>query len=110
MQFAARVAQAGNQCLLDVGMNIFQLQAKNHLSLADLVANVIKGRHQGDSLFRADQPHFSQHPRLRLAAQNVVPGQATVERDALGVFHHQLIGGLGEAPAPGFAALFALVY
>ncbi len=100
VQLAADVAQAVDQCPLDVHVDVFQLDAELEAALLNFLANVAQGLLNLLAFGGRDQPDFGQHLGVGDRAGDVVRIKAAVEAHAFGELLHARVGRRLEYAAP----------
>ena len=100
VQLAAGVAEAVSQGRLNVEMDIFLGGGELELAVSDLPADLLERLRDRVGLGHRHQAARGQHPRVGDRAVDVVVGQATIERDALGECLDPLVGRLTKHAAP----------
>ena len=102
VQLAADVAEPGDQCLFDVGVDVFQLNRKRELATLDLAANRVESGSDLGRLVGCQKADLGEHPGMGLAGEDVMLCKTVVEADRLGESLNTIVGAAGEAAAPGF--------
>ena len=92
MQLPAQIARAGNQCLLDVHVDVFELSTELKAAFVDLAADGLEVGGDLVGFRRAQQAHIGQHAGMGCGAQNIVPVEPAIEANAFGELLDPAVG------------------
>ncbi len=104
VQFAANIAQAVDQCPLDVHVDIFQFDLEAELALPNLLAYVCQGLLNLVAFVMRDQAHGGQHAGVGDRSLDVVRVKPAIEADALGEILHPRICLMLENASPSLVS------
>ena len=102
MQLAAHIAQALDQRLLDVHVDVFELGLERKFARFDLAADGFERCADLAALVDRDQADLGQHLGMGNRAGDVVRVEAVVEADALGEPLDAAVGLLRKDAAAGW--------
>jgi len=102
VQLAAHVAEALDEGVFDVRVNIFELDRERKVAAIDFARNIVEGGADSPGFVSAEEADLRQHAGMSLAGDHVLTVEAAVEADRLGEGFDAVVGVAAETAAPGF--------
>jgi hypothetical protein len=96
MQLPTDVAQAIDQLLLNMHMDIFELKPERHLAPIQKTTDLGQFSFDRIKLLRTDQSLLAQHLGVRLRASNVLLVQSVIKRNAFAKSGKKVVSAMGK--------------
>jgi hypothetical protein len=102
MQLAPYIARAGNERLLDVHVDVFELGPKRERSRLNFARNLVERRDDHLALVAGQQANLRKHLRMGFGAANIDPGQPAIKANRLSKPLDSRVCRLLESTPPSF--------